>query len=73
MQSAEYSLVAANARIGVAKAAYFPQIVLTGSGGYQSSALTKPFLRACRLLERRRPAGTTHLYRRKNSFRREIV
>jgi outer membrane protein, multidrug efflux system len=43
VQSAEYSLVAANARIGVAKAAYFPQIVLTGSGGYQSSALTSLF------------------------------
>jgi multidrug efflux system outer membrane protein len=43
IQSAEYSLVAANARIGVAKAAYFPQIVLTGSGGYQSSALTSVF------------------------------
>lgn len=43
IQSAEYSLVAANARIGVAKAAYFPQIVLTGTGGYQSSALTSLF------------------------------
>jgi outer membrane protein, multidrug efflux system len=43
VQSAEHSLVAANARIGVAKAAYFPQIVLTGTGGYQSSALTSLF------------------------------
>jgi multidrug efflux system outer membrane protein len=43
IQSAEQLLVAANARIGVAKAAYFPQIVLTGAGGFQSSALTSLF------------------------------
>jgi multidrug efflux system outer membrane protein len=43
IQQAEQLLVAANARIGVAKAAYFPQIVLTGTGGYQSSALTGLF------------------------------
>lgn len=43
IQSAEQLLVAANARIGVAKAAYFPQIALTGVGGFQSSALTSLF------------------------------
>jgi multidrug efflux system outer membrane protein len=43
IQSAEQLLIAANARIGVARAAYFPQIVLTGAGGYQSSALTSLF------------------------------
>lgn len=43
IQSAEQQLVAANARIGVAKAAYFPQITLTAAGGYQSSALTSLF------------------------------
>lgn len=40
---AEQNLVAANAQIGVAKAAYFPQIALTGSAGYQSPALTNLF------------------------------
>jgi multidrug efflux system outer membrane protein len=43
LQSSEQQLVAANARIGVAKAAYFPQITLTALGGYQSAALTNLF------------------------------
>jgi multidrug efflux system outer membrane protein len=43
IQSAEQQLVAANARIGVAKAAYFPEITLTAVGGYQSPALTSLF------------------------------
>jgi len=43
IQSVEQQLVAANARIGVAKAAYFPQITLTATGGYQSFALTSLF------------------------------
>jgi multidrug efflux system outer membrane protein len=43
IQSAEQTLIAANARIGIAKAAYFPQITLTGLAGYQSSALTNLF------------------------------
>lgn len=40
VRSAEQRLIAANARVGVAKAAFFPAITLTGTGGYQSVSLT---------------------------------
>jgi multidrug efflux system outer membrane protein len=43
VREAEASLIAANAQIGVARAAYFPQISLTGTAGYQSPALTNLF------------------------------
>jgi multidrug efflux system outer membrane protein len=43
IRQAEQQLVAFNAQIGVAKADFFPQISLTGTGGYQSSALTSLF------------------------------
>jgi multidrug efflux system outer membrane protein len=43
IRQAEAQLITANAQIGAAKAAYFPQINLTASGGYQSSALTSLF------------------------------
>jgi multidrug efflux system outer membrane protein len=43
IRAAEQNLVAANAQIGVAKAAYFPQLSLTGLLGGQSTQLTSLF------------------------------
>jgi multidrug efflux system outer membrane protein len=43
VREAEENLIAANAQIGVARAAYFPQISLTGTAGYESPALTNLF------------------------------
>ncbi len=43
IQAAEQTLIATNANIGVAKAAYLPQITLTGEYGYQSTALANLF------------------------------
>ncbi|HXY14540.1 MAG TPA: efflux transporter outer membrane subunit [Terriglobales bacterium] len=43
IREAEESLIAANAQIGVARAAYFPQISLTAAAGYESPALTDLF------------------------------
>jgi multidrug efflux system outer membrane protein len=43
LRQAEQRLVAANARIGEAKAAYFPQVNLTGAFGVESIALSDLF------------------------------
>jgi multidrug efflux system outer membrane protein len=43
IQSSEQLLVAANADIGQAKAAFYPQVTLTGFYGYQSVALSDLF------------------------------
>jgi multidrug efflux system outer membrane protein len=43
IRQAEQEIVSANAEIGVAKANYFPQITLTGSGGVASTALSALF------------------------------
>jgi len=43
IREAEQNLIAANANIGVAKAAYFPQLSLTGFLGFESSHLSNLF------------------------------
>jgi outer membrane protein, multidrug efflux system len=43
VRQAEETLVASNARIGVAKSAYFPTISLTGAAGSESEAMSKLF------------------------------
>jgi multidrug efflux system outer membrane protein len=43
IHEAEQNLIAANAQIGVARSAYFPQISLTGSAGFEAPALTSLF------------------------------
>ena len=49
IREAEETLVAANAEVGVAKAAFFPSISLTGTGGYESFALNNLFTHSQRM------------------------
>jgi multidrug efflux system outer membrane protein len=48
LRAAEQELVAANADIGQAKAAFFPQVTLTGFAGFQSVALSDLFTGAAK-------------------------
>jgi outer membrane protein, multidrug efflux system len=43
IRESEGNLIAANAQIGVARSAYFPQISLTGTAGFETPALTSLF------------------------------
>lgn len=49
IRAAEEQLVAANANIGQAKAAFYPQVSLTGAYGYQSVALSDMFTGPARM------------------------
>jgi multidrug efflux system outer membrane protein len=43
IRQAEQRLIAANARVGVAKSMYFPALSLTGAGGFQAYSMTGLF------------------------------
>jgi len=43
ISAAQYQMKAANSRIGVARSAFFPSLLLTGSGGFESTALHNLF------------------------------
>ena len=43
IRAAEHTLLAANANVGAARAAFFPSVTLTGSGGTAAGGLTKLF------------------------------
>jgi multidrug efflux system outer membrane protein len=49
LRAAEQQLVAANADIGQAKAAFYPQLTLTGFAGYQTVALSDLFTGAAKM------------------------
>jgi len=56
--SAQSTMAAANARIGVARAAFFPSINLTASGGFESLALSDLFKWSSRTWALGQVAGT---------------
>jgi len=57
IRQAEAQLIAANAQNWSGESSVFPQINLTASGGYQSSAAYEPIYGSSRVVEFRRLAG----------------
>ena len=67
IQAAEQILIATNANIGVAKAAYFPQITLTGEYGYSKHRVGEFILGVEKDMELRASAHAADLYGRSDS------
>ena len=64
IRAAEQNLVAANANIGVAKAAYFPQISLSGFLGRTEHSAIDPVQRAAQRVELRSAGHAADFYGR---------
>ena len=64
IRAAEQNLIAANAEIGVARAAYFPQLSLSGFLGGQSTQLSSLFSAAAQRLEPDAAGYAADLHRR---------
>ncbi len=64
IRAAEQDLIAANAQIGVARAAYFPQLSLSGLLGGQSTQLSSLFSATAQHLEPRAAGYAADLHRR---------
>ena len=71
IRAAEQNLIAANAEIGVAKAAYFPQISLSGFLGGQGTQLSSLFSGPSARLEFHSAGDAADLYRRTPQVERE--
>jgi outer membrane protein TolC len=71
IRAAEQDLIAANAEIGVARAAYFPRLTLSGLLGGASTQLTSLFS-ADHILEPGAAANPAHLHRRPDQVRGQV-
>ena len=72
IRAAEQNLIAANANIGVAKAAYFPRISLTGFLGSESNQLIQPVHRPDRSMAVCASGDSADLYRGQNQVECEV-
>ena len=71
IQAAEQDLIAANAEIGVARAAYFPQLSLSGLLGGQSTQLASLFSASAQRLDTGAATLAAHFHRRPIEVKRK--